>query len=297
MENSATPGGIGLTGAGAEGSIEKDNAKIWSGPFEIVPASFEGEDMELGLKGKIALVTGAGSQIGFGKAICLALAREGCDIVAADVNLEGAGKTAADVEALGRKALAVKADITKKAEVRQMVGEALATFGRIDILVNNAGAVLGMGPFIEQDEALWDRELALNLKGPMLVSQAVLPGMIERRYGKIINVSSDTAKMTWPMVSMYNIAKAAIYKFTRELARTVIEHNVFVNSVSPGWSLDTDFAKGDKEAMKPRFLAETPVGRGTSPQDIAAAVCFFASDISSDIVGQILSLSGGSTFQ
>lgn len=253
--------------------------------------------MELGLKDKVALVTGAGSQIGFGKEICLTLSGEGCDIIAADIDFEGAKKTAAEVETRGRKALAVKADITRKAEVREMVKQALAGFGRIDILVNNAGAILGGGPFVEQDEALWDRELALNLKGPMLVSQAVLPGMIERKYGKIINVSSDTAKMTWPMVSMYNIAKAAVYKFTRELARSVIEHNVFVNSVSPGWSLDTDFAKGDKEAMKPRFLAETPVGRGTSPQDIAAAVCFFASDVSSDIVGQILSLSGGSTFQ
>ena len=253
--------------------------------------------MELGLKDKVALVTGAGSQIGFGKVICLTLAKEGCDIVAADIDLEGAGKTAAEVEALGRKALAVKADITRKAENQEMVRQALAKFGKIDILVNNAGAILGGGPFLDQDEALWDRELALNLKGCMLVSQAVLPGMIERKYGKIVNISSDTAKMVWPMVSMYNIAKAGVFKFTRDLARTVVGDNIFVNSVSPGWSLDTDFAKGDKEAMRPRFLAETPVGRGTTPQDIAAAVCFFASDVSSDIVGQILSLSGGSTFQ
>lgn len=253
--------------------------------------------MELGLKDKVALVTGAGSQIGFGKVICLTLAKEGCDIVASDIDFEGAKKTAAEVETLGRKALAVKADITKKVEDQEMVRQALAKFGKIDILVNNAGAMLGGGPFLEQDETLWDRELALNLKGCMLVSQAVLPGMIERKYGKIINISSDTAKMVWPMVSMYNIAKAGVFKFTRDLARTVVGDNIFVNSVSPGWSLDTDFAKGDKEAMKPRFLAETPVGRGTTPKDIAAAVCYFASDISSDIVGQILSLSGGSTFQ
>ena len=242
-------------------------------------------------------MTGAGSQIGFGKVICLALAKEGCDIIASDIDFEGAKKTAAEVEALGRKALAVKADITKKAENQEMVKQALTKFGKIDILVNNAGAMLGGGPFLDQDEALWDRELALNLKGCMLVSQAVLPGMIQRKYGKIVNISSDTAKMVWPMVSMYNIAKAGVFKFTRDLARTVVGDNIFVNSVSPGWSLDTDFAKGDKEAMKPRFLAETPVGRGTTPQDIAAAVCFFASDLSSDIVGQILSLSGGSTFQ
>ena len=133
------------------------------------------ENMELGLKDKIALVTGAGSQIGFGKVICLALAKEGCDIIASDIDFEGAKKTAAEVEALGRKALAVKADITKKAENQEMVKQALTKFGKIDILVNNAGAMLGGGPFLDQDEALWDREFALNHKGCMLVSQAVLP--------------------------------------------------------------------------------------------------------------------------
>lgn len=254
--------------------------------------------MDLGLSGKVALVTGAGSQIGFGKAICLALANEGCDIVASDIDLEGAKKTAAEVEALGRKALAVKADITKKADTTEMVKQAITRFGKIDILVNNAGAILGKGPFVEQDEALWDRELALNLKGCMLVSQAVLPSMIEKKYGKIINVASDTAKMVWPMVSMYNIAKTGVYKFTRDLARTVVGDGIRVNCVSPGWSLDTDFAKvPDKKAAEAFFLKETPAGRGTTPQDIAVAVAFFASDLTSDIVGQILSISGGSTFQ
>jgi NAD(P)-dependent dehydrogenase (short-subunit alcohol dehydrogenase family) len=113
-----------------------------------------------------------------------------------------------------------------------------------------------------------------------------------------VNIASDTGKMVWPMVSMYNISKAGVYKFTRDLARTVVGDGILVNCVSPGWSLDTAFAKvPDKEAAKKRFLAETPIGRGTTPQDIANAVAFFASDVSSDIVGQILSISGGSTFQ
>ena len=102
--------------------------------------------MDLGLKDKVALVTGAGSQVGFGKAICLTLAEEGCHIVASDVDLAGAQKTAAEVEAMGRQALAIKADITKKDEVQEMVKQALAKFGKIDILVNNAGAILGGGP-------------------------------------------------------------------------------------------------------------------------------------------------------
>lgn len=254
--------------------------------------------MDLGLKDKVALVTGAGSQIGFGKAICLTLAREGCHIAASDIDLEGAKKTAAEVEALGRSAIGVKADITKKADAQEQVKQALDKFGKIDILVNNAGAIFGGGPFAEQDEALWDRELALNLKGCMLCSQAVLPAMIEKKYGKIVNIASDTAKMVWPMVSMYNIAKTGVYKFTRDLARTVIGDGINVNCVSPGWSLDTDFAKvPDKKAAEKNFLKETPIGRGTTPRDIACAVAFFASDLSGDIVGQILSISGGSTFQ
>ena len=255
--------------------------------------------MNLGLENKVAMVTGAGSQIGFGKAICMTLAREGCNIIAADIDPDGAGKTAADVETLGRSAVGVKADITRKDDLDKMVAQSLSKFGRIDILVNNAGAILGgREHFLQQNEALWDRELALNLKGCMLCSQAVLPSMIENKYGRIINIASDTAKMVWPLVSMYNIAKTAVYKFTRDLARTVVGDGILVNCVSPGWSLDTDFAKvPDKKAAEANFLKETPVGRGTRPQDIANAVAFFASDVSSDIVGQILSISGGSTFQ
>jgi NAD(P)-dependent dehydrogenase (short-subunit alcohol dehydrogenase family) len=253
--------------------------------------------MDLGLEGKVALVTGAGSQVGFGRAICMTLAKEGCHIIATDLNLEGAKRTAADVKALGRQALALKADVTKKGDTEDMVKQSLLKFNKIDILVNNAGAMLGGGPFIEQDEALWDGELTLNLKGCMLCSQAVLPSMMEKKYGKIINIASDTAKMVWPMVSMYSIAKTGVYKFTRDLARTVVGDGILVNCISPGWCLETDFMKGDKEAARERFLAETPIGRGTTPQDIANAVAFFASDVSSDIVGQILSISGGSSMQ
>jgi NAD(P)-dependent dehydrogenase (short-subunit alcohol dehydrogenase family) len=256
--------------------------------------------MDLGLKDKIALVTGAGSQVGFGRQICLTLAEEGCHIIAADIDFEGAAQTAAQVEAMGRQALAVKCDITKKADSLEMVKQALGKFGKIDILVNNAGAILRGGPFVNQEEDLWDRELALNLKGPMLVTQAVLPGMIERKYGKIVNISSDTAKHVAPHlgVSMYNIAKTGIFKFTRDLAASVIAHNIFVNSVSPGWSLDTAFAKmPDKKAAEEMFKRETPSGKGVTAKDIAAAVAYFASDVSSDVVGQILSISGGSTFQ
>ncbi len=252
--------------------------------------------MDLGLQDKVALVTGAGSQIGFGKAIALTLAREGCDVIVNDIDLDGAEKTSAAVKALGRKSVAIQADVTKKAEVQEMVERALAEFGRIDILVNNAGAITMAGPFLEQKEEDWDKDINLNLKGALLCAQAVLPGMMEHKYGKIVNISSSSAKVNHPVISVYTLAKGGINIFTRNLARMVIGSGITVNCVSPGWSL-TNFVKGDKEEIKQRFLPETPIGRGTEPQDIANAVAFLASDVSEDIVGQVICVDGGSTMQ
>ena len=258
--------------------------------------------MDLGLKGKVAVVTGAGSQVGFGKAICLLLAQEGCDIVAADLDFPGAQKTAAEVEKLGRKALAVKCNITVKADCEAMAKAAIDKFGKIDILVNNAGGIAAMGgPYEKQTEEAWDKNYVLNLKGPMLVTQAIFQHMVGRKYGKIINVASDTAKMAFPGVDMYSIAKAGVYVFTRGLAKALAPSNINVNIVSPGWSMDTDFMKAPKEIKdqitKTRFLPETPLGKGTTVMDIASAVAYLASDLSGDITGQVLSISGGSTMQ
>jgi NAD(P)-dependent dehydrogenase (short-subunit alcohol dehydrogenase family) len=250
--------------------------------------------MDLGFKGKIALVTGAGSQIGFGKAIALLLAKEGCDAVAvSDINLDDAKKTAEAVKALGKKSVAIKADVTKKAEVQEMVAKTLAEYKKIDILCNVAGAILGTGPFEKQSDELWDKEVALNFKGVMLVTQSVIIGMLERKYGKIINISSGSIRAAFG-VSVYSISKGAVEVFTRHLAKTVIGSGINVNCVAPGWSL-TNFVKGDKEELKKRFLPGTPIGRGTTPEDIANAVAYFASDISGDVAGQVLDVTGGST--
>jgi NAD(P)-dependent dehydrogenase (short-subunit alcohol dehydrogenase family) len=253
--------------------------------------------MDLGFKGKTALVTGAGSPVGFGKAIALLLAKEGCDAIAVnDINLEDARKTAEEVKALGCKSIAVKADVTSRADVREMVAKVLAEFGHIDILVNNAGGMYPQGPFLEQEEKNWDKEFNLSIKGPMFCCQAVLPGMMERRYGKIINISSSVVKMAFPGVSTYSMAKSAVILFTRGLALDVIKKGITVNSVAPGWAL-TRFSKMPPEELEKRFLPHTPVGRGTTPQDIANTVVFLASDISADIVGQVICVDGGSTMQ
>ncbi|HSW57963.1 MAG TPA: SDR family oxidoreductase [Dehalococcoidales bacterium] len=257
--------------------------------------------MDLGLKGKVALVTGAGSQNGFGKGICLLLASEGCDIIASDIDLAGAEKTAAEVRNMGRQAIAVKCDITKKADCQAMAKTSLEKFGKIDILVNNAGGIAAPGgPFENQDESVWDKNYTLNLKGPMLVTQAVIPSMVAKKYGKVINIASDTAKMVFPGVDMYSMAKGGLYLFSRGLAKAVAKDNINVNVVSPGWSMDTDFMKGPKEMKEQvakRFSADTPLNKGTTIMDIASAVAYLASDLSGDITGQVLSVSGGSTMQ
>lgn len=252
--------------------------------------------MDLGFEDKVALVTGAGSQIGFGKAICLTLAGEGCDVIVNDLILDDAKKTAAEARALGRKAVAIKADITQKAEVDAMVKQALEEFSRIDILVNNAGGINFAGSFLEQKEVDWDKDFDLNVKGTMFCCQAVLPGMLESKYGKIVIISSSVAKMAFPGVSTYSMAKSALYIFTRGLAKMVIKEGINVNSVAPGWAL-TNFDKRPPEEIIKGFAPDTPIGRATTTQDVANAVAFLASDVSADIVGQILCVDGGSTMQ
>lgn len=177
-----------------------------------------------------------------------------------------------------------------------MVKKALAEFGRIDILVNNAGGIHPQGPFPGHKEEIWDKDINLNIKGAMFCAQAVLPAMLERKYGKIINISSSVAKMAFPGVSTYSMSKAAIYIFTRGLAKSVIKQGITVNSVAPGWSL-TNFDKTPPEELLKRFLPDTPIGRGTTPQDIANMVTFLASDVSGDIVGQVICVDGGTTMQ
>src|SRR4030043_1807887 len=146
--------------------------------------------MDLGLKDKVALITGAGSQIGFGKGMAMARAREGVDIIVCDMDLEGAEKTAADVRAAGRKSMALKMDITKTNDVKKGVEAALKEFGKIDILINNAGVGTTPVPFVESTEKDWDTNININLRGTMNVTKAVLPQMIERKTGRIISMSS-----------------------------------------------------------------------------------------------------------
>jgi NAD(P)-dependent dehydrogenase (short-subunit alcohol dehydrogenase family) len=247
--------------------------------------------MELGLKGKVAVVTGCGSQIGFGKAIAVSLAKEGCNIVANDVDLEGAQKTAAEVEALGQKAIAVKADVTRYQDVLDMVNAALAKFGKIDILVNNAGVCTPPKPFLKMTEEEWDRDIAVNLKGTMLCTRAILPHMIERKSGKIVNITSGAGIHGGMYTNAYAAAKAGIIAFSKGVAKEAARNNININLVSPGIA-NTGFARQAPPGLLENAVKSIPLGRLTNTQDIANAVVFLASDAASDIVGQVLVVTG-----
>ena len=243
--------------------------------------------MDLLLKDKVALVTGAGSQIGYGKAIAMTLAGEGCDIVAVDIDFNGAEQTATAVKALGRKAMAVKVDVTVQTEIDDMVKKALDKFEKIDILVNNAGASSQLRPFIEMTEEDWDFDIRTNLYGQMRVARAVLPHMISRGYGRIINTSGGQGI---PNISIYGAAKAGVVMFTQALAREVASRGVIVNAVGPGlgktglvYRAPREFLEGERNRSLLKRLC--------TPDDVAPVVAFLASDKCSYMVGQLVQLS------
>jgi NAD(P)-dependent dehydrogenase (short-subunit alcohol dehydrogenase family) len=253
--------------------------------------------MDYGLKGKVALVTGTASQVGMGKAICLTLAQEGCDIVSTDINLEGAKQTADAVKALGRKCIAFKVDVTKGADVDAMVKAALKEFGKIDILVNNAGGNMIMGtPFLEQNSDMWNKDMALNLYGTMNCSKAVVPGMAERKYGKIINFSSIVAKWSLGGPGSYAASKAAVLSFTRGLASQFGPSNINVNAIAPGM-VNTNFFGALPGNVQTAMFAEVagmaPLKRNQEVSDIANAVAFLSSDVSRNITGQCIQVDSG----
>lgn len=233
--------------------------------------------MDLKLTGKVALVTGAGSQIGYGKGEALILAQEGCDIIAASKNLEGAKQTAAEVEALGRKALAVKVDVRNRTEVDDMVKKGLEKFGKIDILVNNAGASSRERPFMEMTKEDWDLDIGVNLYGQMNVAQAILHHMIAHKSGRILNISGGQGI---PNISVYGAAKGGVIQWTRALAREVAPYGIIVNAVAPGLGATGLTASAPRDWLeKQRELS--PLKKFSTPEEVGRLVAFMASDVCS----------------
>jgi 3-oxoacyl-[acyl-carrier protein] reductase len=250
--------------------------------------------MDLGLKDKVAIVTGAGSQIGFGKGIVMALAREGCDIVACDIDLEGAEKTAAEVKAAGRKALAFKVDVTNSAQVNDMVKAVLEQFGKIDILVNNAGVGTQPKPFVESTEEEWDTNININLRGVLNCTKAVLPHMISQKSGKIVSMSSTAGLSGMSTGGVYGAAKGGIVIFTQALAQEVADSGINVNCMAPGMGA-TNFHRASN--FPPEFIEGmvkemAAAGRTTTPEEIGNTAAFLVSDVSKRITGQCVRVSG-----
>ncbi len=256
--------------------------------------------MDLKLKGKIALVTGTGSQIGFGRGIAVKLAEEGCDVICADIDFAGAQKTAAAVKALGRKSLALKVDITDKAGVDAAFKKAFEHFKHIDILVNCAGRASGIRPFVEMTQEMWDIDININLRGTMNVTQAVLPHMLKRHYGKIVNFSTHAAHQPTGLAgaAVYVAAKAGTVMFSKTLAGEVGAQGININIIAPGPGA-TNFHRvsGGDPRMAEIVDNLAKAGKTTTPEDIANAVAFLVSDVASKLSGQILEVSapaGGS---
>jgi len=264
--------------------------------------------MDLRFQGKAALVTGAGSQVGFGKEIALLLAQEGIDAVAVtDVDLEGAERTAAAVRETGCPSIGLQADITDNAAVKAMVAKVIEEYGRIDILCNVAGGILHKDgvPLDQQDPVVWDRQFKLNVAGTMNVTQAVLPAMRAQKYGVIVNIGSGSTHQYAMGVGAYAMSKYALDLFTKQLASVEGPNGIRVNCVAPGPAA-TNFGAGilhegepelspeEAEARRKVFLGNFPLGRIGTAEDIANATLFLASDVSGYATGQVFHVSGGS---
>ena len=244
------------------------------------------------LAGRVVIVTGGAR--GIGKAIALRCAAEGASVVIADIEGEGAAQTAAQIEALGGQALAVRTDVSAAESVGAMVAAALDRFGRIDVLVNNAAIVdLARQPSDLISEQEWDRVMLVNVKGPWLCIRAVLPAMREQRGGKIVNLSSDLILSGVPGLLHYVASKGALTAMTRSLARELGPDSICVNAVAPGLTT-TDAAMTHGQEAAERSIRTRAIPRAQTPDDVTGTVVFLASEASAFMTGQLLVVNGGS---
>jgi 3-oxoacyl-[acyl-carrier protein] reductase len=243
---------------------------------------------------KVVVVTGSGR--GIGRAIALAFAREGADVVVNYSRSEAqAQEVVKEIQALGRRAIAVKANVANRAEAQALIKTAIDTFGKVDILVNNAGIVRPamLHKMTEED---WDSVIDVDLKGTFNCIQAVAPHMMERKYGKIVNVTSTAAQIGFTGNINYAAAKAGCDAVTKTAAKELARYGINVNAVAPS-VIKTQFSKAVREhpKLREKYLAWTLLGRFGEPEEVAHAVLFLASDDASYITGQILAVDGGQT--
>jgi 2-hydroxycyclohexanecarboxyl-CoA dehydrogenase len=247
--------------------------------------------------GRVALVTGGAR--GIGAAIARGLADDGLAVAIADLRLELAQEVASEIEAGAGRALAVALDVTDRESVGAAVAATHERFGQINVLVNNAGWD-ELKPFLETDEGFWDRVIDVNFKGALRLTRAILPEMVEREWGRIVNIGSDAGRVGSSLESVYSGAKGGIIAFTKTVAREVARSGVTANVVCPG-PTDTPFlretaaAHEDAEAVLASMTRGVPMKRLARPEEVASAVRFFADASAGYITGQTLSVSGGLT--
>lgn len=258
--------------------------------------------MDLGLKGRVALITGSGR--GIGQRMSLTFATEGACIAVNDVKSEDIEETIKVVKNSGGEAISAQCDITNLAAVQDMVSKVEARYGRIDILVNNAAVRVTSEMFLDTKPENCDKEIKVALYGTMNCCRAVLPGMIKRQFGKIINIATDAARVGQERECSYSAAKGAVMSFTKSLAKEVGRHNINVNAVSPGATnapmrheriqrLIAEIGEqkvAEREEKVKRLYALRRIGE---PEDIANTVVYLASEPARHITGQILSVNGG----
>lgn len=249
------------------------------------------------LQAKTVIVTGGAG--GIGGATCRRFAAEGAKVAVFDMNLEAAEQVAADIRANGGQAAAFKCDITDRAAVDAAVAATEAQLGPVDVLVNNAGWDV-FKPFVKTVPAEWSKLIDINLTGALHMLHAVLPGMSERKSGRIVNIASDAARGGSSGEAVYSACKGGLVALSKTLAREHARHNITVNVVCPGptdTALLAGVAEGARDPAKliEAFRSAIPLGRLGQPDDLASAIVFFGSDDASFITGQVISVSGGLT--
>jgi 2-hydroxycyclohexanecarboxyl-CoA dehydrogenase len=261
--------------------------------------------MKFSLSGKSAIVTGGASNIG--RAIVLALSAQECDTMICDLDDETSARVvqeSKDLQLKGRVAF-LRTDVTNIAEFEHALRETLSLFGKVDILVNNVGWDK-MLLFLETDSSLWDRLMAINYKSVLICTKSILPHMIERKSGRIINIASDAGRVGEPREAVYSGCKAAVIGFSKALAKEVGRYSVTVNAVCPGTIIPPENEKGKLSLwnepelakfseLRDRIVKAYPLGRLGTGKDVASAVLFLASEEASWITGQTISVSGGYT--
>jgi 2-hydroxycyclohexanecarboxyl-CoA dehydrogenase len=249
------------------------------------------EERRMSMQDKVAVVTGAAS--GIGRATAEALAAEGARVIVADIDREGGEKTVATLRERGANAEFFAVDMTDAASITAFADAVNAKYGAVDVLVNGAGWGR-THPFWEGTPELWNKLIALNLVGPMTLAKALLPQMLERKRGRIVNIASDAGRVGSLGETVYAGAKGGLIAFTKSLARETARHGINVNCVCPG-PTETPLLAAVPEAHLEAFKKAIPLRRFAQPSEVADAVAFFAGAQSNYVTGQVLSVSGGLT--